>query len=183
DGVGDPPVVHDDDDAAGESDDEGYADDVAHAGEEGIHEALFPRPRNQPDENCGPQEEGGHLAHPPVVEEDAPDHDYEGEGENAEDDPVQGGEIGYLANVLAGEEMALELFLAVMDERAGGVAPHLLCISHDVKDAGEPAEEEDDEAQAQALGEGNAGSVRGDHRGEGIEDRKSTRLNSSHVKI
>ena len=100
------------------------------------------------------------------------EHDHEGQPEEREDHLAHPVERRQRRAELGALEEVRDVVLALRrDHRARRLRLYPLRVAHDKEDAGREAGEEDEHPQQQPVGEGHAGRVRGDHRGEGVEGR------------
>ncbi len=167
-GVGDHAVVHHHHDTAGDTDDEGHAEQVAGTVNEVGGQLLFTHAGDDADDDGGGQEHTGDLRHPPAQHCHPVDHHGEGGDEDAQHYLASKSELQHLVALVA-EEVGTVLFPLVSHQGLAGVAANHLGVAHHIGHAEQPAGHQHGDAQPDAIGKGDTGGVGGDHGGERVD--------------
>ncbi len=168
DGVGDHAVVHHHHDTAGDTDDEGHAEQVTGTVDEVGGQLFLAHAGDEADDDGGSQEDTGDLRHPPAQYGHPVDHHGEGGDEDAQHDLAGQGELQHLVTLVA-EEVGAVLFPLVGHQGLARIVAHHLGVTHHVGDTQDPAGHQHGHPQPDAVGEGDAGGIGGDHGGERVD--------------
>ncbi|MND94767.1 hypothetical protein D3C80_869980 [compost metagenome] len=166
--MGDHAVVHHHHDTAGDTYDEGHAEQVTGTVDEVGGQLLLAHAGDEADYDGGGQEDAGDLRHPPAEHGHPVDHHGEGGDEDTQHYLASKSELQHLIALVA-EEVGTVLFPLVGHQGLAGVVAHHLGVTHHIGHAQQPAGHQHGDPQPDAVGEGDAGRVGGDDGGEGVD--------------